>query len=180
MKHGKFIRNGIFAVALTTLAAGTAYAWPGGGGFDGHGPQHASCRHHGGGMHRFMAGLNLTDKQRDEIFKIRYEQKPVVREKMKALFEIRRSLRDATLADHYDAKHVKTLADKQAKLNAELIVMRSDTMHRIYSVLNPAQKKQLEEIRKQRAERFAERHSGKPGMPGIGGPGGGPGGYMNQ
>jgi protein CpxP len=94
--------------------------------------------------------LDLTQEQRDKIKQIMDENKQVRQEKTKALWDNRKALRDQAMAENYDAHRVQELADQQAKLQADLTVMRTESFHRIYSVLTPDQKQKLAEMKEQR------------------------------
>jgi periplasmic protein CpxP/Spy len=100
----------------------------------------------GGGL--WMHGLrrlDLTEKQRDQIFQIVYAQEPAMRDLFKTLRKDRDALRGAAMAASYDEARVRSLADGQAKAQSDLAVMRAETLHRIYSVLTPEQKQKLAE-----------------------------------
>jgi protein CpxP len=49
-------------------------------------------------------------------------------------------LREATRSDAYDSAKVREIANKQAALHADMTVLRTETMHQIYSLLTPEQK----------------------------------------
>jgi protein CpxP len=163
MSNRSVILGSILAASLLGLSAtNTVIAAPdvsaGGGpraGYEGHG------WHREGGLPRMFEQLNLTQEQRDKINQIMNEGKPVRQDKMKALWENRKALRDQAMAETYDAQRVRELADQQAKLRAELTVMRTETFHNIYSVLTPEQKQKLVEMKQQRKGQH-RRHSDRP------------------
>jgi protein CpxP len=99
-----------------------------------------------------MGRLDLSEQQRDKIFEISYAQEPAVRDKLKALRKVRETLRESATAENYDAQHVRDLADQQAKIQADLAVMRTETFHRIYGLLTPEQKQKLATLKEGRKE----------------------------
>ena len=120
-----------FLVA-SSLALGVAYAAPGG-------------RFHGeeGQMHGSMMrlrGLDLTEAQRDQVFKIFHEQQPAMREQMKAIGEARRELAQAATGDPFDASRVQAAAEAQGKAVTQLAVLRAQTLQRVSQVLTPEQR----------------------------------------
>lgn len=115
-----------------------------------------------------LRGLNLSEAQRDQIFKIRHEQEPALHEKMKTLHRTHQELRQLGDAEQYSSAKVKALADEQARTLADLTVMRAETQHRIFMLLTPEQKQQLA---KQREARQAHRDArGGPDKPSMRGP----------
>ena len=130
-----------FLVA-STLALGVAQAAP--GDFHGRG-------HHGGGAMMPLRGLDLTEAQRDQIFKIYHEQAPALREQMKTLRDARRDLSQAAGGERYDAERVRAAAEAQGKAVTQLALLRAQTMQRVREVLTPEQRAKLK-------ERFERRH----------------------
>lgn len=125
-----------FLVA-SSLALGVAYAAPGGGFHGREGP-----------MMR-LRGLDLTEAQRDQVFKIFHEQQPAMREQMKAIGQARRDLAQAATGDQYDANRVQAAAEAQGKAVTQLVVLRAQTMQRVSQLLTPEQRAKV----KQRFER---------------------------
>lgn len=175
MNKDNLIIGGVLGAGLLGLvAAGTADAFPHGDWTTGHrGPNVAAAdfmqRGHGmeggpgmaGGpamegpwhMRGFMHGLNLTDEQRDQVFKVKYEEMPTVHEKMKALRANREALREATKAGAFDAAKVRELANAQGQLMADMIVIRAQTSSKIYALLTPEQKEKMAKRQERRHER---------------------------
>lgn len=152
MNNRSLILSSVLAASILGLTAtGPVIAAPEGGPGDG---QRAGYGGHGwhreGGMPRMFDRLDLTQEQRDKIEQIMDENKQVRQEKTKALWDNRKALRDQAMAENYDAHRVQELADQQAKLQADLTVMRTESFHRIYSVLTPDQKQKLAEMKEQR------------------------------
>ena len=73
---------------------------------------------------------------------------------MKALHKGREALQQAAMAETYDSGAVRALADRQAEIKAELIVMRNATFNRIYNLLTPEQRKEITQMKEQRGIGF--------------------------
>ena len=117
---------------------------------------HGGGRHgaHGGGM-RALQALNLTEAQRDQIFKIHHDQAPAFRDQMKKVRAARESLQTLAKADRLDDAAVRRAADAQAKAISDLAVMRVQTASKVRSLLTPEQKSRLDQMRE-------HRHAPKP------------------
>jgi Spy/CpxP family protein refolding chaperone len=107
--------------------------------------------HHGHGM-MHLRSLNLTEAQRDQVFKIYHEQAPAVHEQMKQVQRSRQDLRQLAMADRFDEGRAKQIADTQAKALAALAVMRAQTMARVREILTPEQRQRLDQGRERRAQ----------------------------
>jgi periplasmic protein CpxP/Spy len=123
-------------VLAGTLAAGVAYAAPG----DGYRGHHG----HGAPMMQ-LRGLDLTEAQRDQIFKIFHEQAPAMREQMKNVRNARRDLAQAAGGERYDAERVRAAAEAQGKAVTQLALMRAQTMQKVSALLTPEQRAKLKE-----------------------------------
>jgi Spy/CpxP family protein refolding chaperone len=104
-------------------------------------------RQHGEGQ-RWLRGLDLTQAQRDQVFKIFHEQAPVMREHANAAREAGRELRLAATSPNFDRARARALADQQAKAMAEMAFLRADAMSRVVAVLTPEQRQKLQEPRR--------------------------------
>ena len=141
------------------LAMG-AYAQPAPDGM--HGPQHAGMHQGWGGRHgghgemgggggmRGLRGLDLTEAQRDQIFKIQHEQAPAFRDQMKKVRASRDELQKLARADKFDQAAARRAADSQAKAVSDLAFMRVQTASRVHAVLTPEQRTKLDQQREQR------------------------------
>lgn len=105
-------------------------------------------------LRHVMRRLDLSQSQRDQIFQIRYQEIPSVREKMEALRHDRQELRAATLSANYDPQKVREAADHAAKTLSDLIVMRSETFRKMYGVLTPEQQAKVDHWK----EKWGHRH----------------------
>jgi Spy/CpxP family protein refolding chaperone len=124
------------------------------GGQGGYGPMHGM---RGGGRGfgelgemRGLWRLDLTDAQRDQMFKIRHEAAPALREKMEAARKARLELRQIAGSQNYDSARARQLADTQAKAMADATFLRTEMMNKIVAVLTPEQRTKLNELRDQR------------------------------
>lgn len=147
-KH--FLIISLLALSSLALVVATCYA------DSGSRCEHYQAReagwHHGPGMagddmHHRLSELDLTSQQQDQIKQIFDKQKPAREEKMHAMRDSMMALKKATQADAYDRDQVQEIANQQAKLQADLIVLRADTMHQVYAVLTPEQKQKWENQR---------------------------------
>ncbi len=137
----------LIAAALTaTTAVGIAHAGSYGqrdpGVAIGYTKTHYGDRHDWRGE-RGLRGLNLTQEQRDQIFEITYAQQPALRDLRKQLRAGRQALGEAATAKVFDKEKVQALADEQAKREAQMIVMRTETRNKIYQLLTDEQREQL-------------------------------------
>jgi periplasmic protein CpxP/Spy len=152
MKKRNIVLTTVLAGSVLTLAVtGVVTASPRGDCGQGFAAPR-SAMFHGGGRHGHGMGLlarrlNLTQAQRDKIFKIRYDAQPAMRDKMKALRQSRLALRDAATSDTYNAEQVHKLAQAQANVMADLIAMRTEIRNRVYHVLTPDQQAQVKQWR---------------------------------
>jgi len=121
-----------------SLSLGLAYAAP-----------HA-FRHNESGVMR-LRGLDLSEAQRDQVFKIVHAQQPAMREQMKQMRQARRDLAEAATAERYDAARVQAAAEAQGKAATQLALMRAQTMQQVNQVLTPEQRAKLK-------ERFEKKH----------------------
>jgi protein CpxP len=140
------------ASAMALGVAGTAFAQP----TEGPGPRTMHFRQ--GGMHGgWVRHLGLTEAQRDQIFKIRHDQAPEMRERMKAVRRAHEELRQSAKATPFDRDRAHQLADAEAKAVAQIAFMRVETMSRIRAVLTDAQRAKLDAGRQGRRGRGASK-----------------------
>jgi Spy/CpxP family protein refolding chaperone len=107
--------------------------------------------HHRGHSMMGLRNLNLTEAQRDQVFKIYHEQAPAVHEQMKQVQRSRQDLRQLAMADRFDEGRARQIADTQAKALSALAVMRAQTMARVREILTPDQRQRLDQSRERRA-----------------------------
>jgi Spy/CpxP family protein refolding chaperone len=146
--HMKLYRKAI-AAALCAGGLGLAmgaYAQPAPG------AEHQSMHgfHHRGGHHGGLRALDLSEAQRDQIFKIRHDQAPAFREQMKKVRASREELQKLARADRFDQAAVRRAADAQAKALSDLAVLRVQAASQVRAVLTPEQKAKLDQMRERR------------------------------
>jgi len=146
----RLIRAAALAMALSGAGA-MAYAMPEWGGQE---------QAHEGGWHRHhghdgldLHGVKLTEQQQDQLFKLKHDAAPMFHEKMQALRQNHDSLRQAASFASYNPAKVRQLADAQAKLVAELHVLRIEQQHKAFALLTPEQQKQVMEREQRRDKR---------------------------
>ena len=123
------------AAALSTVVlAGVAAAQPM------QGPPRGGPMGH---MH-VMRHLRLSEAQQDQIFNIHHERAPALRELHKALHRARAALAEAAKAPDFDRGRARELADTLGKAQADLALMRAETLSRVRAVLTPEQRSMLD------------------------------------
>jgi protein CpxP len=137
----KFLLASSLALGLGPLAANEAFSQPMGEGM------HGGMHRRGGDMMMQMRGLDLSEAQRDQIFKIHHDQAPAMREQMKQVQKARTDLRQIAMADKFDEARARQAADAQGKALAAMAVMRAQSMSRVRQVLTPEQRSKMDQMR---------------------------------
>src|SRR6266850_1109361 len=96
----KFLLASSCALGLAPLAANEAFAQPAAGPM-GEGRMHQGMRGRGEHMMRMQQALGLTEAQQDQMFKIRHDSVPAMREQMKQVRKSRLELRQLAMADKF-------------------------------------------------------------------------------
>jgi len=122
------------------------------------GPGGESRQHGGVGM---LRGLDLTQAQRDQVFRIFHDQAPAARERAKASREARLALRKAAADPNADGNRIRQLADAAGKAHAEAAVARVNTHRQVLAVLTPEQRSKLEQARERRGHDGHRRQHGR-------------------
>ncbi len=136
-------------------AGGTALAHKGGGWRGGEGPRMERM------MERMAERLELDEEQRASIQAIIEQNRPAMQEHRRAMRENRQALHELMRGGTADEPTVRSLAEAQGDLTAEMIVERALMMQSIREVLTPEQQA--------RAERMMERRMGRHHGRGWGG-----------
>jgi Spy/CpxP family protein refolding chaperone len=102
------------------------------------------------GMHRMLRHLDLSDAQRDQVFKIFHDQSPAMHERMKAVRAAREDLEKLALASAFDRERARAIADTEAKAIADMEVLRAESMARVRELLTPEQRAKLGQMRDHR------------------------------
>jgi Spy/CpxP family protein refolding chaperone len=100
---------------------------------------------HSGGPMMMLRGLDLTDAQRDQVFKIYHDQQPAVHEQMKQVRAAHETLMKVAAADNFDQAQARQAADAQAKALSTLAVIRAQTVHQVRDILTPDQRSRLDQ-----------------------------------
>ena len=103
---------------------------------------------HEGGRGGMLRQLDLTEAQRDQIFRIRHEAAPAMRERMKAARTASLALRQAAGDPNADSGKIRQLADAVGKAHADAAVARVETQRKVLAVLTPEQRSKLEQSRR--------------------------------
>jgi Spy/CpxP family protein refolding chaperone len=99
------------------------------------------------GAQRWLRQLDLSEAQRDQVFKIFHDLAPAMREQMKVVRRTREELRQAATSANFDRARARQLSDTQAKAIGEMSFMRADSMSRVVAVLTPEQRTKLQQLR---------------------------------
>ena len=166
-KRSKIIAGFLAASSIALAVPFIAHARDGGEGFGG-GCGMRGERMGGEGMHGGMHGrglmrqLDLTEKQRDQMFELRHTMAPKMREEMKAVRAASEALREMAQKGEYDEAAVKKLSDERADAMSRMAQLRARNQHEILQLLTPEQRTQLQTLQAQRQERFGKggRHGG--------------------
>jgi len=126
------------------------------------GQNNGTQSHKGFGRGRRGAGmmfsqLNLTDQQKSQLKDIFQSQRASAQPLRDELKTKRQALRAATTASNFNEDAVKAAAQDLASTQANLMVIRAETMRKAFAVLTPDQQAKLKELRTQRMERFKQR-----------------------
>jgi len=145
-------RNLIIASVLagTIGIAGAAHAF---GGHDRGDRCDYKSEHRGDRMKYVLKELDLSDEQRQSVREIKKQNREQMQASREQMMEIRKELREASSANNYDAAKVRELADKKAKLMADMTVKRAEIMQRIRNELTPEQQKEFAEMKDKRSGR---------------------------
>lgn len=108
-------------------------------------------------MPPFLHGIALTEEQRDKMFEIMHAQIPALRTREKELRQSHEALLKLSLSGEFDDVKAKALADAGARAMAEMALTRARLDHKVYRLLTPEQRKQLDSLRPRDAE-----HCGEP------------------
>jgi periplasmic protein CpxP/Spy len=113
-------------------------------------PMHGPMGMHRGAPMMMLRGLDLTEVQRDQVFKIFHEQEPAVHEQMKQVRQARAALMKLAAAPSFDESRARQAADAQAKALSALAVMHAQTVHRVRDILTPEQRARMDQMAERR------------------------------
>jgi Spy/CpxP family protein refolding chaperone len=110
------------------------------------------ARHHRQQHGKFWQGLDLTEAQRDEIFRIRHEQAPALRQQYKEVRHARIQLAELSRAEKFDDTAAVTLTNELGKAQAQIALSQARAQAKMAAVLTPEQR---EKLSKKKADRRA-------------------------
>jgi Spy/CpxP family protein refolding chaperone len=128
-------------------------------GFKHQGFKHSGFKHHGfkqahqDGVPHYLHGLVLTQAQQDQLFALRHEQAPVLREQQKERRALYQALREASQAPAFDDAKVQQIATGLANLEREQVLMRARNQAKIMALLTPEQREKAQAFKQERAQR---------------------------
>jgi Spy/CpxP family protein refolding chaperone len=105
--------------------------------------EHAAGEPHEMRAMRWLRKLNLTEAQRDQIFRIFHDQASATREQMKRVHRAHEALRRAALSPGFDRAQARSLAHAEASALSDMVLMRAETLSRVAAVLSPEQREKL-------------------------------------
>ncbi|MBI4996321.1 MAG: Spy/CpxP family protein refolding chaperone [Rhodocyclales bacterium] len=108
-------------------------------------------------MPPFLHDVVLTEEQRDKLFEIMHAQMPAMRAREKELRQSHEALHKLSQNSEFDDVKARALADAGARALAEIALTRARVDHKIYRLLTPEQRKQIDAPRPRDAE-----HCGEP------------------
>jgi Spy/CpxP family protein refolding chaperone len=100
--------------------------------------------------------LNLSEEQREQVKDILTAEAPVVQPLVRQLFENRQDLESISAGGRFDEAEVRSIAQKQATVIVELIVVRERVKSEIYAILTPEQREKLQALHAVLLERIQD------------------------
>jgi Spy/CpxP family protein refolding chaperone len=140
----------VLVVSLAILALGHGFQGPGGHGKGGHAEM----------LEHISRALSLTDAQKQQVKGIMDSVEVTASGIHAKLEEVHKQLGAATANGQFDENQVRTLANQEAQLEADMKVEHFRAMSKVFAILTPEQRAKAEEMHKQMGEH--ERHPGPP------------------
>ncbi len=100
-----------------------------------------------------FSALNLSEDQKDRIFRIRYEDMPKKRDLLKSARKSREALDQLAASGHYDRNKAEEIAREGADAIYRLALLHAEEQSRIYALLDAGQKDEAKKLQR-RPERF--------------------------
>jgi Spy/CpxP family protein refolding chaperone len=101
-----------------------------------HAGKHAARGH-------MLRRLDLSQDQKDQVFKIRHDQAQAVYDQRKALHAARQAMRKVARADSFDESKAEQAAQNMGKAQAQLSLLHAQAAAKIRAVLTPEQRQKL-------------------------------------
>jgi periplasmic protein CpxP/Spy len=105
----------------------------------------------------FLHGVALTEDQRDKVFEITYAQMPNLRAREKEIRRAHEGLIKLSLSTEFDDIKAKALANASAEAMSDVTLIHARLDNKIFGLLTPEQRKQIEGSRAREEE-----HCGEP------------------
>ena len=102
---------------------------------------------------RGMAGLDLSEEQRDAIRDMIKGERSSIQPLMERMREARMALQDAITSDPVDEALIRQKAQALADVGADLALLRAQIGAKVRGVLTEEQRERAEELRERRQER---------------------------
>lgn len=144
----------VLVIGVAILALGHGFQGPGG---------HGKGGPHGDMLEHMSRALNLTDAQKQQAKAIMDSVESTASGIHAKLDEVHKQLEAATANGQFDETQVRTLANQQAQLEADMTVEHFRAMSKVFGILTPEQRVKAEQLHKQMGRH--ERHPGPP--PGL-------------
>ncbi len=145
----------VLVMSVAILALGHGFQGPGGHGKGGHGEM----------LEHMSRALSLTDAQKQQVKAIIDSVESTAGGIHARLEEVHKQLGAATANGQFDETQVRTLANQQAQLEADMTVEHFRAMSKVFGILTPEQRAKAEEMHKQMGSR--QRQPGPPRHPGL-------------
>lgn len=113
----------------------------------------------------FLRGIALSEAQKDQIFAIHHDLAPALRNQEKELRQAQEGLQIIIMSAPPDEARLRALTESIARATQQITLLRARAEQKIYGLLTPVQRKQIEEMMQDR-------------QPGPSGPEGGKGGLQ--
>jgi Spy/CpxP family protein refolding chaperone len=146
----------VLVIGAAILALGHGFQGPGG---------HGKGGPHGDMLEHMSRALNLTDAQKQQAKAIMDSVESTASGIHAKLGEVHKQLEAATANGQFDETQVRTLANQEAQLEADMKVEHFRAISKVFSILTPEQRVKAEELHKQMGRH--ERHPGPPRHPGL-------------
>jgi Spy/CpxP family protein refolding chaperone len=141
-------------IGAAVFAVGHGFQGPGGHGGGGHG--------HGEMLEHMARELGLTDAQKEQVKAIMDATEATAEGIHAKLEEVHKQLDAATANGQFDEAQVRTLANQQGQLEADMTVEHMRAMSKVFAILTPEQRVKAEEMHKRMGP---PRHAGPPPPP---------------
>ncbi|HEX2327743.1 MAG TPA: Spy/CpxP family protein refolding chaperone [Candidatus Angelobacter sp.] len=135
----------ILALAMGLAAAFAQQAGPGRG-----------YGHHGWMLKKMTKELNLTEPQQAQVKNILQAEHGKMQPLMQQMRDNEKA-RNEAVTENFNEADARAYANKQAQLNADLIVEKERVKSQIYAVLTPEQRQKAMQLLAQREQKHQER-----------------------